>query len=557
MRAAAYLRVSTTRQAEQDLSIPDQQQQIEAYCRGQGWTLVSVFTEPGASATDDRRPEFQRMIDAATAADRPFDVIVVHSYSRFFRDSFELEFYRRKLAKAGVELHSITQPTGSDAAGHLIRQVFTNFDEYSSRENAKHTLRAMKENARQGFWNGSHPPYGYRVTEAERRGHKIKKRLELDPTEAEVVREIYELHLHGCDRRGPLGVQAIAAHLNGRGTRNRQGGRFSHKFVHEVLRRETYTGCHYFNQVDSRSRKVKDRSEWIPIKVPSVIDTATREHVRASLAERNPRKTPPRIVSGPTLLTGLARCATCGGGMTLRTGKSGRYRYYVCASRAHQGPTACRGRSIPMDRLDGLVTSHFCGRVLEPHRLKTILSELGKQVASRNDAGHQRLSALRRELRGIEVAQGRLLDAVEQGLVRADSTSFRARYNENEARQEELIRQIAALDRELKAPLRQHLDDRKLAEFASALRSRIESGDTALRKRYLKLFIDSVEVDDHEIRIRGPKSVLSRGAALGVGSAPEVVPSFVQEWRPLGDSNPCYRRERAADHRNSRHEGCK
>ena len=32
-------------------------------------------------------------------------------------------------------------------------------------------LRAMKENARQGFWNGSLPPIGYRVVEAaEQRG---------------------------------------------------------------------------------------------------------------------------------------------------------------------------------------------------------------------------------------------------------------------------------------------------------------------------------------------------------------------------------------------------
>jgi DNA invertase Pin-like site-specific DNA recombinase len=429
MRVAAYLRVSTTRQAEQDLSIPDQQLQIDTYCRHMGWTLVRVFTEPGASATDDRRPEFQRMIDAATAADRPFDAIVVHSYSRFFRDSFQLEFYRQKLDKAGVEFHSITQPAGSDPQGHLIRQVVTAFDEYSSRENAKHTLRAMKENARQGFWNGSQPPYGYRVVEAERRGHKFKKRLELDPAEAEVVREIFRLYRHGCDRRGPLGVKSIAVHLNARGTRNRRGGRFSHKFVHQILTRETYTGCHCFNQVDSRSRKVKDRTEWIPIQVPAIIDQVTHAQVRAALAKRNPRKTPPRIVSGPTLLTGLARCASCGGGMTLRTGKSGRYRYYVCASRAHQGPTACRGRSIPMDRLDGLVVDHFCGRVLEPSRLKTLLAELRNQVAGRDDTSHRRLSDLRRELRSLEAARGKLLDAVERGLVGGDTNSFRARYN--------------------------------------------------------------------------------------------------------------------------------
>jgi site-specific DNA recombinase len=60
--------------------------------------------EPGISATDDRRPEFQRMIDAATNKPPAFDVILVHSFSRFFRDEFQLEFYVRRLAKNSVRL---------------------------------------------------------------------------------------------------------------------------------------------------------------------------------------------------------------------------------------------------------------------------------------------------------------------------------------------------------------------------------------------------------------------------------------------------------------------
>jgi len=48
--------------------------------------------EPGASATNDRRPEFQHMIEAGTSKPAPFDVVVVHSFSRFFRDHLELEF---------------------------------------------------------------------------------------------------------------------------------------------------------------------------------------------------------------------------------------------------------------------------------------------------------------------------------------------------------------------------------------------------------------------------------------------------------------------------------
>src|ERR1700720_2569447 len=74
LRAALYLRVSTARQAEHDVSIPDQRRQGEAYCTSRGYQLVETYVEPGASATNDRRPEFQRMIEAGTSKPAPFDV---------------------------------------------------------------------------------------------------------------------------------------------------------------------------------------------------------------------------------------------------------------------------------------------------------------------------------------------------------------------------------------------------------------------------------------------------------------------------------------------------
>jgi DNA invertase Pin-like site-specific DNA recombinase len=55
----------------------------------------------------------------------PFDVVVVHSFSRFFRDHFELEFYVRKLAKNGVKLVSITQDMGDDPMHVMMRQIMT------------------------------------------------------------------------------------------------------------------------------------------------------------------------------------------------------------------------------------------------------------------------------------------------------------------------------------------------------------------------------------------------------------------------------------------------
>ena len=41
VRAALYLRVSTGRQAQSDLSIPDQRRQAKAYCKSRGWEIVA------------------------------------------------------------------------------------------------------------------------------------------------------------------------------------------------------------------------------------------------------------------------------------------------------------------------------------------------------------------------------------------------------------------------------------------------------------------------------------------------------------------------------------
>jgi hypothetical protein len=85
----------------------------------------------------------------------------------------------------------------------------------------------------------------------------------------------------------------------------------------------------------------------VEMAVPPIIEAAEFEAVQALLKSRSPALTAPRIVSGPTLLTGICFCAACGMAMTLRTGKSGRYRYYTCSTKARQGDTGCTGRSVP------------------------------------------------------------------------------------------------------------------------------------------------------------------------------------------------------------------
>ena len=313
------------------------------------------------------------MIEAGTSKPAPFDMVVVHSFSRFFRDHFELEFYVRKLAKNGVKLVSITQEMGDDPMHVMMRQIMALFDEYQSKENAKHVIRALKENARQGFWNGSLPPIGYRVVAAEQRGAKVKKKLEIDPLHAETVRLIYRLALHGDGAKGQMGVKNIVSYLNRNRIFTRDGGRWGIGQVHRILTRRTYMGEHEFNK-RSKSKELKPVSEIVVVPVPPIIDRETFDAVQALLKARHPTVTPSAVISGPTMLTGLIHCAKCGGAMTIRTGKGGRYRYYACSMKARQGPTACEGMAVPMDKLDDLVASHLEDRLLQPERLETILA---------------------------------------------------------------------------------------------------------------------------------------------------------------------------------------
>ena len=71
MKAVLYCRVSTGKQFEKNLSIPDQLKQLREYCTSQGYTIHKEFIEDGASATDDRRPVFQEMIAEAMEKDCP------------------------------------------------------------------------------------------------------------------------------------------------------------------------------------------------------------------------------------------------------------------------------------------------------------------------------------------------------------------------------------------------------------------------------------------------------------------------------------------------------
>ena len=536
-RAALYMRVSTGRQAEHDLSIPDQRGQLNSWCRAKGHIVVAEFIEAGASASDDRRPAFQQMIERACDGEHAFDLIVVHSYSRFFREAFEQEFYVRKLAKHGVKVVSMTQPVGDEKepVQAMMRKVIALFDEYQSKENAKHVLRSMKENARQGFWNGATAPLGYRLVEAERRGAKIKKKLETDPVEAETVQLIYKLYLHGDGNSGALGIKEVVKWLNGNGYRTRRGESFGVAPLHKILTNTVYIGQWKFNKASSRTRQRKPDEEVVTIPVPGLIDPHVFDRVQRQLHARSPKVMAPRVTTGPILLTGLAICATCKGGMTLRTGTSQNgfvHRYYTCSTCARKGKTACKGRSIRMDRLDGLVMTHLVDQLFHPERLAAILISLTARRATRAESVNNRVMALQREVTDAEEKLKRLYYLVENGLTDLDDV-LKDRLNCLKADRDRAKAALEATKAQIAPAIR--IDPALIERFGRNMREKFTAGSTPFRKAYLQSLIDVVEVDDKQIRIKGSKEVLER--AVLAGQVAEAGSQMSTRWRARGDSN--------------------
>ena len=536
-KAIVYARVSTTRQADHDLSIPDQIAHAERYCIERDIEIVARYVDAGASARDDNRPEFQQMVTAVKSGAVTANLIIVHSFSRFFRDSFGSAFYCREFAKHGAQVVSMTQETGDGAQGELTRQILSSFDEYQSAETAKHVKRSMLENARRGYWNGSLPPFGYRTIVAERVGNKDKKKLATEPKEAEIVKLSFRLYLHGDGKSGPMGVKNVTSYLNERGFTHRKGRHFSIQTVHGILTRTAYIGTHYFNRRDSRKQRPRPREEWIPIEVPRVIEDDIFHAVQEQLKARHSSITHPRITNSQILLTGIARCDHCGAQMRIQTGKSGQYRYYACSKKADSGRAACPGMRVSMPKLDKVVIDALCDRIMQPARLKKIIGALIARNSGRRDTLQKELRELRNQRRDIGKQIQNPVDAIETGDA-AQLRALSARLTKRQNQDDELIRLTAFKERELNQPIA-GVTSKRVEVVSKALRTALK-GDSnpQLRRAYIRHFLSDVSVSEQSIRISGSKAALAQQLTVEEPLPPSMVPSTVQEWRAGEDSNP-------------------
>ena len=530
-KAVLYARVSTTRQAERQLSIPDQVKQMQDYCEKEGFEVVGIYKDEGLSATDDRRPEFQKMLAQAYTKPPAFDAIIVHSLSRFFRDHLELGIHDRQLRKNGVKLISITQLTDEDSNGEFIRTINAVFDGYQSKETAKHTLRSMQENARQGFHNGSKPPYGFRLKEIKIPGRKdSKKVLEVDPDEARIVRKIFDLYLVE-----DKGVKGVAAWLNEHDMLKR-GDMWTITTVHGLLTNKLYVGEHVFNRRHWKTGEIKPESEWIKTPVEPIIADDVFTLIQEKLKSRSPAMTHPKRLSSPRLLTGVLRCGVCGAYMTMASGKGtgGKYYYYRCSTKTRKSSKACSSRPVRIDLFDQQVLETLANMVFTPERVKVMLVELKKSL--QND-GVADLQSLKRKQEALQIKLKNAYRAIADG-IEVDQF-FKDELDTMKNQEAEVSAKIANYQNSPQAVV-DTIDTEEVQAFCTKLKTELMDTSKPFSKQYLKLLIKQITLRDGVALVQGNRRALAGAIRCRSTKNPitaKTVIGFNGDWRPLQDSN--------------------
>lgn len=90
-KVVIYARYSSYNQTEQ--SIEGQTHICEKFAADNGYKIIGSYIDRAVSATSDRRPEFQRMINDSEAG--KFNVVLVYKLNRFARNRFDVPFIRK------------------------------------------------------------------------------------------------------------------------------------------------------------------------------------------------------------------------------------------------------------------------------------------------------------------------------------------------------------------------------------------------------------------------------------------------------------------------------
>ncbi len=467
--AAILARKSTDQPGvpDEQRSVARQVEQARAYAVSKGWIVDDryIFVDDGVSGAEFvKRPGFIRLMNALSPRP-PFQALIMSEESRLGREQIETAYALKQIIDAGVRLffYLDDRERTLDSAMDKVMLSLANFAAEMERDKARQrTYDAMLRKAKALHVTGGRV-YGYDNVEvlatepaADGRPRRLWVKRQIHDAQAAVVRRIFELCATGC------GLTRIAKTLNAAATAPpRSHGRgWAPTAIREMLHRELYRGVIVWNRSQkivrrgTKAQRMRPASEWlrIPAEELRIVSDELWEAAHRRLAgTRNtfrPRagQPPTRLdLASPYLLSGLGRCALCGGSLIAMSRHHGRRRgfFYGCAYNSKRGPMVCRNHlHMPQEVLE-LAVLQAVATVLDPAVIELAIDRAIQLLEERRQATRQRRTALEDSLRSIGTEENRLIQAIKQGHgLQTLVTALQA----TQERRQSLDRELASLD---------------------------------------------------------------------------------------------------------------
>ena len=371
---------------------------------------VLEFVDDGHTGTNFDRPGVQALFSGVKRGE--IDCIIVKDLSRFGRTSSETCDYLERIFPA-LQVRFIAVNDGYDskarqygAAGDLDVGVRSIMNELYSRKVSQDVKTAKRQCAARGECIAAYPIYGYV------KGATDRRKLEVDPPAAEIVRLVFSLWLEGNS------IDNIAATLNNRqipspSARKRELGAkranwsslredipWTKQAVRVMLRNERYTGKLISlrtvrEELGNPNQRAVPKEDWIVVEdaFEAIIDKDTFQKAQALFRTLPPRPKRVQDQYSKPLFSRKIVCGICGQGLMRQ---KARRVYYRCAEK--HGPLAeqCSTVRIYEDNLTSAVLTKLRGHMAVPacsaneknavessSSLKTRIAALEQQIEKR------------------------------------------------------------------------------------------------------------------------------------------------------------------------------
>lgn len=237
LRVAAYCRVSTDSEGQQD-SLKNQIEYYSNYIQRQtNWTLVNVYSDTASGIRTKKRYGYQQLLKDCRKG--KIDLIIVKSLSRFGRDAKETIEQIRRLKRMNIGVYVETGGFNTLETNDSLIDWYAALAQAEIQSISENTKFGIRQRMRAGKTILNHTQFlGYTKG--------ADGVLQIVPEEAEIVRKIFDLYIQGN------GVRKIKRYLEEHGIKTVTGKTewststidrmlSNEKYVGEVLMQKTYT----------------------------------------------------------------------------------------------------------------------------------------------------------------------------------------------------------------------------------------------------------------------------------------------------------------------------